>query len=112
MAKGDIWLIELGKDIGHEQDGKRPAIVIGCVTGTLVVVIPITSNLDRLNFPFTELIRPNATNSLDADSVALVFQMRAIDQRRLVKKIGSLGSRDMEKIDALIAGLLQLPINT
>jgi mRNA-degrading endonuclease toxin of MazEF toxin-antitoxin module len=38
----------------------------------------------------------------------MIFQMRAIDKKRLLKKFGRLSSDDMQKVDAEIRQILSL----
>lgn len=45
-----------------------------------------------MRFTGTTLIRPTAENGLRQVSVALVFQLRAIDRRRLQERIGSVST--------------------
>ena len=42
-----------------------------------------------MRFAGTTLIQPTAENGLQQASVALVFQLRAIDRRRIEERIGS-----------------------
>ena len=89
MKKGEIWLVEIPKTNGHEQSGLRPVIVFSSVEANTVFVLPFTTNLTALRFSHTVEIHPSSTNGLNATSVALVFQLRAIDSKRLTRKIGT-----------------------
>ena len=53
-------------------------------------------------------MHPTEENGLTQESVALTFQLRAIDQKRLKKKIGSLNQEIMNKIDVMIRDILKL----
>jgi len=108
MNKGEIWLVELPRTNGHEQAGTRPVIVLREAEANIAVVIPFTSNIQALRFPHTLEIRPSKENGLKDISVALVFQIRAIDKKRLVKGIGILSEKSSEKIDSMIRKLLGL----
>lgn len=92
MTPGELYWVEFPNADGHEQAGRRPAIVLqddNFAGGLSVVfVIPVTSSLANLRFPGTVRIDSSATNGLVADSVALVFQARAIDRKRLGKRLG------------------------
>ena len=44
MKKGEIWIIDIGKMGGREQEGIRPAVVVADVVGTIATVIPCTAN--------------------------------------------------------------------
>lgn len=108
MKKGEVWVVEVPGVDGHEQRGVRPAIFIADTKTSLAIIIPCTANLQALRFPFTLTIEPSLANGLDSRSVALILQLRAIDKKRLVKKIGRLDSEILKKIDLSIKQLLTL----
>ncbi|WP_022671326.1 type II toxin-antitoxin system PemK/MazF family toxin [Hippea alviniae] len=86
----EIYLIELPKTNGHEQHGVRPALVISKPIKQIAIVMPFTSNMTALRFPYTLKVEPSKENGLSFPSVLLIFQIRAIDSKRLVKKLGVL----------------------
>jgi mRNA-degrading endonuclease toxin of MazEF toxin-antitoxin module len=92
MTVGEIFWVDLPARGGHTQAGRRPAIVAqsGAVSDALptVILIPLTTQLDALRFPGTVLVQPDAENRLRQPSVALVFQLAAIDQRFLAARSG------------------------
>lgn len=106
MNKGEIWIVSIPAIGGHEQEGLRPAIIIADTKSSVVIIIPCTTNLQALRFPYTLRLPSTKENGLDADSIALVLQLRAIDKRRLVQKIGVLGETDSKEIDKMLARLI------
>jgi mRNA interferase MazF len=54
----------------------------------VVLVVPLTTTRAAMRFAGTTLIRPTAENGLQQASVALVFQLRAIDRRRVQERTG------------------------
>lgn len=92
MKVGDIHWVELPPVNGHEQTGRRPAIIFqdDAFAGSLPVVlaIPLTTSTATLRFPGTLLLQPSADNGLRNASVALIFQLRAVDRSRVKEKIG------------------------
>lgn len=108
MKKGEIWLVEFPFTDGHEQSGTRPVVIISETEANIVLVIPLTSNLQALRFPHTLEIKPSKLNGLDSVSVGLAFQLRAIDKRRLKMKIGVTDEVHLKRIDALLKGVLGL----
>jgi len=73
------------------------------------IVIPLTSTLDALRFPFTAAIEKTNSNGLRNDSVALIFQIRSISNRRLTSEaIGMLTEEKIEKIKEVIRQTLNL----
>jgi mRNA interferase MazF len=93
---------------GKEQRGLRPAIFVADTHTGVAIVIPCTSNLQALRFPFTLRLEPSRVNGFDATSVALVFQLRAIDKKRLVKKVGQLEKPSVKELDIMMRLLLGL----
>ena len=80
MNKGEIWFIEIPPLNGHEQAGTRPAVIFSTSsTANTVIIIPFTTNVQALRFPFTLVIEPSKENGLTDESVALIFQIRVID---------------------------------
>jgi len=90
---GDIYLADLNPSRGSEQAGIRPVIIVQRDTlnrfTTTVIVVPITSNLRRGKVPGTIVI-PVGQGGLTQDSVALCYQLVAIDRERLIRQLGSL----------------------
>ena len=111
MARGDVLLVNLPSSDKREQSGRRPAVAVQTdVAGEpMVMAAPITSNLNALRFEFAVKIEPSNENGLTQTSIAMIFQMRAIDKSRIVKLIGKLSAADLKKIDAEIWRMLKPP---
>ena len=113
--RGEIYLVALDPTIGHEIKKTRPALVVqnditNQYSGTTIVA-PITSSVRLPLSPTHVLITKGAPSGLDAISVALFEQIRAVDRRRLAKPIGRLDPKIIPQIDDAIAvtlGLRQL----
>ena len=63
-----------------------------------VLVVPLTTNLDRAKLAGTALISAS-DGALAADSVALAFQMRAIPKACLKTRIRSLSVEELAELD-------------
>ena len=90
---GDVFLADLEPLKGSEQGRERPVIIfqnpdLGKFTSTLIC-IPLTTNLSRKGLPGTCFIK-KGDGGIPQDSVALCFQLRAIDKGRLTKRYGAL----------------------
>jgi mRNA interferase MazF len=109
---GEVYLVEIPAIGGHEQAGYRPAIIFQSEQRLeelpTVLIIPVTSKTKAVAFPYTLLIKSDQENNLSSASVALVFQLRAIDKRRLKHKIGSLKNNDIIRIKQLIKKMMML----
>ena len=92
MAVGDVVWVDFPARGGHAQAGRRPAVVAqdAAVSGLLptILLIPLTTQLDALRFPATVLVEPDPANGLRRPSVALVFQLAAIDRRFISTRAG------------------------
>lgn len=113
MARGDVLRVELpSPDGSREQAGRRPAIAVQAdvkgVSTPTAMVVPLTSNLEALRFPYTIRVEPSATNGLTQQSVLLVFQLRAIDRNRITGTIGTLEKECLVQLDVEMRRLLAL----
>ena len=102
MTVGDLHWVQLPTANGHEQGGRRPAVILqdDHYAGGLpvVLVVPLTTARATMRFAGTVLIQPTAENGLPQVSVALVFQLRAFDRRRVQERIGSIGETVLREV--------------
>ena len=111
MQEGDIYFVEFPFSKGHEQAGLRPAIIVQAIDFEelpTVLIVPLTSKIKASNFPFTFKIEPDNLNNLNVTSVVLIFQLRAIDQRRLKNKIGIMGQTKLELLKHNLKNIMGL----
>jgi mRNA interferase MazF len=54
-----------------------------------VLIVPISSSAAAMRFPGTVALPATAANGLAYDSVLLVFQIRALDRKRIGMRIGT-----------------------
>lgn len=105
VKRGDIWLVSLDPTIGHEIKKSRPAVIIqndiGNKYSPITIIAPITSQKLESIYPF-EVLLTKANSGLEKDSKALLNQIRAIDKRRLVRKLGKADSETLERINRAI----------
>jgi len=102
MQWGDVWLVTLPFGAGREQRGQRPAVVIqndqAGLASPLVLTVLFTTQMAATRFPGAVTVAPDGRNGLAAASVAMVFQTRALDRSRFVRRIGVLSRADMARI--------------
>ena len=108
MKKGEIWVIDSGNSNGHEQSGIRPAVVMSEPVGRIVMVVPFTSNTNALRFAHTIQFSPSPSNNLTSNSIAMVYQLRGIDVKRLERKIGVLTADEIKSINSEIKRMLKV----
>jgi mRNA interferase MazF len=104
-VRGEIWITNLDPTQGSEQAGVRPVIIfqndLVSRFSTTTIAIPLTTNQRRANLPLCLLI-PQGNGGLSQDSVALCFQMRALDKTRLISKIGQLSPEIIAQLEEVI----------
>lgn len=105
-----IYNIDFGQVRGHEQGSQRPAIVFKTINEVkLCIVVPLTSNLEHLNLPYTVPINSTSSTNLKQNSVALIFQIRAVDSNVIsINKIGTIEEYQIKKIKNAIKDMLSL----
>jgi len=96
----DIWIADLEPQRGTETGKVRPVLIVQ--TNLLnnehpsSVVCPITTNVHK----DSEILRVHlkkGVSNLKVDSDIMIDQIRAIDNRRLVNKIGEL-TKDLQTL--------------
>jgi mRNA interferase MazF len=95
----DIWLANLNPSVGTEPGKKRPVVIVQTdllnETHLSTLICPVTTNVKAE----IELLRVHLKKGqLDKLSDVLVDQVRAIDNKRLVKKLGHLNKEQIQKL--------------
>ena len=100
--RGDIYLVEFDPARGHEIQKTRPAVVIqndiGNKHSPVTIVAAITSKLSPTPYP-VEVVVATKANGLTVPSSVQLGQIRSMDKRRLLKRIGALDAATMRKVD-------------
>ncbi len=101
FSQWTIWLANLDPTIGSEQGKTRPVLIISksSLNSVLPVVnvIPLTSRKgNRFVYPNESLI-PTAGTGLTLESIALCYQIRTLDKRRLTRKLGTINSTNIQR---------------
>lgn len=105
IKRGDILLVNFEPVKGSEQGRIRPAIVIQNNIlnkfSPLTIVAPVTSKIYEKEYPTNVFIKQD-DSVLNNDSTILLNQIRTIDKRRIMRKLGALDIFFMNKIDLAI----------
>jgi len=81
LAPWQVWLVDFGNPVGHEEGGVRPAVVVGSATHCrfpigMAIVVPLTTRdrgLDhqvRIASPESGLKRPSWARTEDLTAVS------------------------------------------
>jgi mRNA interferase MazF len=110
--RGEIWLADLNPSRGTEPGKTRPVLIVQSqalldVEHPSTLIIPLTTNLVEDAEPLR--IRVPASGRLRRESDLLVDQIRAIDNRRMVKgPLARLGQDLMAQVREAILETLDL----
>ena len=106
MKRGEIYRADLDPVIGSEQGGIRPVLIIQNDIGNLhsptVIVAAITSRLNKPKLP-THVAISSRQSGLKKDSVILAEQVRTLEKKRLMEKLGRVDEEVMAKVDRALA---------
>jgi mRNA interferase MazF len=105
----DIWLANLNPSKGTEPGKTRPVVIIQTdllnETHLSTIICPITTNVNKE----IELLRVHLkTGQLDNISDILVDQIRAIDNKRLIKKLGQLNKDQKTRLKSNLRIVLDI----
>jgi mRNA interferase MazF len=107
MKRGEVWWVEFDPSLGSEIRKKRPAVIVSNDAANRnlarVVVVPLTSNTERL-YPSEALVTLNGKKAK-----AMADQIMAADKSRLTDKIDTLSKENILAIDDAIKIHLSLP---
>ncbi len=95
MKRGEIWLVNLDPTIGSEIKKTRPCVIVSPQELNqhlrTVMMTPMTSK--GFAAPFRVPVTHAGTKGL-----IVLDQMRAVDKQRLVKKLGQVSAKTMERV--------------
>lgn len=102
----EIWWVTLGLNIGFEQDGKgeffkRPILIIKKFNKHVVLAVPLTTKHKEGKY-YVECV----SNEDQLFRMAIISQIRLIDSKRLIDKIGMVNEQSFREIRHAIRALL------
>jgi mRNA interferase MazF len=97
----EIWMADLNPRFGTEPGKARPVLIVQTDLLNRIhpstLICPITSKVQRN----INVLRVNLTQNeggLKKDSAIMIDQVRAIDNKRLIKKLGDLPEHKKDKV--------------
>jgi mRNA interferase MazF len=101
----ELWWCALGINVGAEQDGsgaeyRRPVLILKGLSVTTCLVIPLTTSAKH------HPLRYEIGTVEGKDAQALLSQMRVLDTKRLVRKIGYLDKHRFTEIRKTVKAML------
>lgn len=114
ISRGDIVSVDLEPKIGSETGKTRPCLVIQNdinnihAPTTIIVVITSRRRLENKRKYPTHVWIDKGEGNLTLDSVIQCEQIRTIDKRRIINKIGHLNDDFMKNIEEAIKIVLSI----
>jgi len=103
--RGEVYLVNFDPVIGAEIRKTRPALVLQNDVANrhspVTIVAAITSQFDEPLYP-TEVSLRRGEGGATKDSVVLLNQIRTIDKRRIVRRLGAVHVETMQRVDRAI----------
>jgi len=105
ILRGDIFWANLEPVKGSEQGGTRPVLIIQNdifnIYSPTTIITPLTSKKPSKRY-LTSVFVSKQDLRMKKDSTILLNQIRTIDKKRLIKKIGTLPNELMKRVDLAI----------
>lgn len=108
----EIWIADLNPQIGTEPGKTRPVLVVQTnllnkIPHPSTIICPITTNVQKDSEILRVHLKKGMANLHESCDI-MIDQIRAIDNKRLVKKVGNLPLDLIEKIKENIAIVLEI----
>ena len=108
----EIWIANLNPQIGTEAGKTRPVLIVQTdllnkVQHPSTIVCPITTNVQNDSDILRVHLKKGMAN-LHENCDIMIDQIRAIDNKRLIKKVGKLPTELVEKVKENIAIIIDL----
>lgn len=112
ISQFEIWVADLNPQIGTETGKTRPVLVVQTnllnnISHPSTLICPLTSNVEKR----AEILRVHLKKgmaNLNENCDIMIDQLRAIDNQRLIRKIGTLPLSLEDKVKQNIKIVLDL----
>lgn len=108
----EIWIADLNPQKGTEAGKSRPVLIVQTnllnkISHPSTIICPITTNVQKESEVLRVHIKKGMANLHESCDV-MIDQIRAIDNTRLIKKVGKLSIDLIEKVKENIAIIIDL----
>lgn len=112
MNQFEIWLADLNPRLGTESVKRRPVLIVQTdllnhISHPSTIICPLTTNISS-GVDILRVRLSDQTDYLHQDCDIMIDQIRAIDNRRLIRKLGDLPKDLMIKVKRNIQICLDL----
>lgn len=108
----EIWIADLNPRIGTEPGKNRPVLIVQSnllnkIQHPSTIVCPITTNI-KGEVQILRVALKKGQANLQKDSHVLIDQIRAVDNQRLIEKIGNLPENLVSEVERSLSIVLDL----
>ena len=101
----EVWWCALGVNIGSEEDGTgrnfdRPVLILKKLSPNTCLVVPLTTSTHN------HILRPEIGNVNGKNARVILTQIRVVDNKRLLRKVGMLEIGKFEDIRKRVKDIL------
>ena len=106
---GDLWLIDCDPQVGREQGGIRPALVISNdffnkLPNGLYLIVPLTTRNRGLRL-HTPIAPPEG--GLRKPSVVMCDQVRVVSERRMLERWGTVNDETLADVRQIVSLIVE-----
>ena len=98
--RGDVWLVSFDPSVGGEMQKTRPAVVLSNDTANALLnrvqVVPVSSQVGVL-YPAEAYVMLNGERRK-----AMADQIATTSKRRLLRRLGALGTDDLDSVGRVV----------
>lgn len=108
----EVWIADLNPRIGTETGKTRPVLIVQTnllnkIPHPSTIICPITTNVKKDSEILRVHLKKGMAN-LNENCDIMIDQLRAIDNTRLIKKIGEIPSEIIEQVKENISIIIDL----
>ncbi len=108
----EIWIADLNPQIGTESGKTRPVLVVQTnllnkIRHPSTLICPLTTNV-KIDIDILRVHLKKGISNIKDNCDIMIDQIRAIDNKRLIKRIGILPDNIKEKVKENILTVLDL----
>jgi len=109
-TRGEIWTVDLNPTIGHEQAGKRPALVVSVDSfnqsaAELAIVLPLTSRAMGIR---SHVGIRKGEAGLKINSYIKCEDVRSVSTKRLSRRLGLVSETTLDAVEDILRILMGL----
>ncbi len=112
LKQFEVWIADLNPQIGTEAGKTRPVLIVqtdllNAISHPSTIICPITTQL-QTDAMILRVHLPEGTAGLSQPCDVMVDQVRAIDNKRLIKRVGRIPEEHAQTVRMNLAIVLDL----